>query len=255
MKLLTALTIAASLGAVAWAAPLDAAQKQPAMPAYEQLAQAQPAPQQQPRAQQQPRPQQPAAQPKPAAPAAAPAGAEEGEKIVVKIAVLDMDTIRRDAGAAKDIREQINKYRTSFQTAIQKEEDELRNANQELARQRTILSPEAFAAERKKFEDRLVEVQRLVQKRKDDLEKSFNDAMRIVNDSLNDIVVELANQEALTLIIRRDQTVLVAKALEITPVVLDRLNKKLPKVKVADPSAADAPAPKPAVKPAPKPAK
>ncbi len=243
---LTAFVVAAALGVVL----LTDAQAQQQQQQQQQQAPKAQAPQQ-PRAQA----QQPAVQaPKPA-PAAA---ADEGEKIIVKIAVLDVDTIRRDASAAKDIRDQINKYRTSFQTAIQKEEEELRNANQELARQRTILSPEAFAAERKKFEDRLAEVQRLVQQRKDDLEKSFNDAMRAVNDALNEIVVELANQESLTLIIRRDQTVLVAKALEITPVVLDRLNKKLPKVKVADPGAAGekAPAPKPAAaKPAPKPAK
>lgn len=242
MKALTALiAVTACLGVAVLAAPLTAQEKNPEAPVLQAQAQPAPAP-----PTQQPRPQtQPAAQPKPAA----PAPAEDAEKILVKIAVLDVDTIRRDAAAAKDIRDQINKYRVSFQTAIQKEEDELRNANQELTRQRTILSPEAFAAERKKFEDRLVDVQRMVQKRKDDLDKSYNDAMRVVNDALNDIVVELANQESLTLILRRDQTVLVAKALEITPIVLERLNTKVPRVKISEPGKDAAPA-KPAAKPA-----
>lgn len=155
--------------------------------------------------------------------------------VPLRIGIIDMDAIRRDANAAKDIRDQINKYRQTFQAEIQKEEDELRNANQELARQRSIISPEAFAAERKKFEERLGEVGRLLEHRKQELERTHGEALGTVNKVLQEIVVEVANEVSLTLVLRRDQTVLSAKALEITDDVLQRLNKKMPSLKVAAP--------------------
>ena len=63
----------------------------------------------------------------------------------IKIGVIDINMIIRDAKAFNSIREQISKYKEVYQAEIQKEEEALRNANQELARQRTLLSAEAFA--------------------------------------------------------------------------------------------------------------
>ena len=49
------------------------------------------------------------------------------------------------------------------------------------------------------------------------------------------IVAEIANDLELTLILGKDQTVLVATQLEITDQVLQRLDAQLPTVEVADP--------------------
>ena len=151
----------------------------------------------------------------------------------IKIAIIDIEAIRLHAAVVKDIRSQIVKFREGFQATIQKEEEELRNANQELARKRAILSPEAFSEERRKFEQRLANVQRMVQTRKQDLDKAQGDAMSKVEGVLNGIVLELAKERGLNLILRKNQTVLGAKALHITKEVLVRLDKKLPSLKLA----------------------
>ncbi|MDH5747839.1 MAG: OmpH family outer membrane protein [Rhodospirillales bacterium] len=164
--------------------------------------------------------------------------AQEKEKqglIQVKIAIINIDAIRANAEVVKDIQRQIKTLRTEFQKDIQKEEEELRNANQELARQRGILSPEAFAQERKKFEQRLVEVQRLVQNRKQDLEKVRSDALRQVEIKLNKIVIDIANKQGITLVLRTEQLIFWAKPLEITGVVLKELNAVMSSLKVAVP--------------------
>ena len=155
--------------------------------------------------------------------------------IRVKIAVIDMNEVRRNAVAVKDIRVQVEKFRVQFQDEITKEEEELRTSNQELGRQRAILSPEAFADERRKFEQRLAGVQRKVQQRKQNLDKALNDAMFIVQKSLNKIVVDIAKENNLTLVLRKEQTVLVATPLNITGVVLQRLDQAMPTVKVSEP--------------------
>lgn len=167
-----------------------------------------------------------------------PGMAQETEKVSVlrvKLAVIDMNEVRRNAAAVKDIRAQVEVFRAAFQAEIKTEEEELRTANQELGRQRAILSPEAFTDERRKFEQRLAGVQRKVQRRKQDLDKALNDAMFEVQKSLNKIVVDLAKENGLTLVLRKEQTVLVASPLNITGVVLERLDKAVPTIKVAEP--------------------
>lgn len=151
------------------------------------------------------------------------------------IAIVDMKAVRQNSTAVVSIREQITRYRTGFQTQIQQEEEQLRSANQELARQRSILSADAFAEERKKFEARLAEVQRLVQKRRQELDQLRDTAMADVQATLNTVIAEIANERGVVLVLQRAQTVLAARPLEITAQVVERLNQKLPNVVVPPP--------------------
>ena len=161
---------------------------------------------------------------------------QEGNPIRVKIAVIDVSGIRRSAAAVKDIGRQIQEYQTALGGEIRVEEEELRNATQELNRQRAILAPEVFAEERRKFEARVISVQRKVQQGKQAINKVLNEAMRKVQDALNSVIVELARENQLTLVLRKDQTVLVATALEITKPALERLDQRLSTVKVSPPA-------------------
>jgi len=156
-------------------------------------------------------------------------------EVQIPIAVIDVQKILIDALAVKNIRQQITKYGTSFEEEIEKDRKEIRTANQELARQRTILSPEAFAEKRRKFEQRVVEVQRLVQQRQRELDKSRNEAMMVVNKSYTEIVWKIANELNLAVILRKSQTAYAIPTLDITKEVLTRLDKKLPTVKVSNP--------------------
>ncbi len=152
------------------------------------------------------------------------------------IAIVDMKAVRQKSTAMESVRAQITEYRSGFQSQIQQEEEQLRAANQELARQRSILSAEAFAEERKKFETRLAAVQRLVQKRRQELDQLRDVAMVDIQSSLNTVIAEIASERGVVLVLQREQTVLAARALEITTEVIDRLNKKIPTVVVPPPS-------------------
>jgi Skp family chaperone for outer membrane proteins len=153
----------------------------------------------------------------------------------IPLGVLDVQAILREAAAVKDIRGQITKYGTDFEKEIEKKRGDLRKANQELARQRTILSPETFAEKRREFEQQVVKVQRLVQKRQRELDKSRKIAMDTVNKAYIEIVAKLADERNLAIIIRKNQTAYSVGTLDLTKTVLDLLNNKLPKVKIAQP--------------------
>ena len=169
-----------------------------------------------------------------------PAKGKTGVKIKIvpvpiPLGVLDVQAILREAAAVKDIRGQITKYGTDFEKEIEKKRGDLRKANQELARQRTILSPETFAEKRREFEQQVVKVQRLVQKRQRELDKSRKIAMDTVNKAYIEIVAKLADERNLAMIIRKNQTAYSVGTLDLTKTVLDLLNNKLPKVKIAQP--------------------
>lgn len=162
-------------------------------------------------------------------------GAEGSDAIPLKIAILDLDAIRRQSIAVIDIRDQITRYRKGFQADIQKEEDVLRSANQELAKKRTILSPEAFAKERRQFEQKVIGVQKLVQKSKLNLDRAQAKAMLALEKKLNAIISDIADKQGVSIVMQRRHTILVARNLDITNEVLTRLNAELKKVPVEKP--------------------
>lgn len=166
----------------------------------------------------------------------APVKHSSAQEATIKIAVIDINTILREGKAFQAIRDQISKYRETFQSEIQKEEEALRNANQELARQRTLLSPEAFAEKRQEFEKRVAEAQRLVQQRKVNLDRVQAETMGNIQNILNEIVTNMSQEMDISLILRKDQTILAVKALQITQQVLERLDAQLPTVNVPKPA-------------------
>lgn len=64
------------------------------------------------------------------------------------------------------------------------------------------------------------------------LDEARAKAMNEVQSVLNTIVAEIATEQNVTLILRKDQTVLAATQLEITDEVLLRLDTRLPAVQV-----------------------
>ena len=169
---------------------------------------------------------------------AEPAKKRAAPKIIpirIPIGILDVQAILRNASAVKSIRDQITKYGNQFEKEIEKDRADLRKANQELARQRTVLAPEAFAEKRRKFEQRVVDVQRLVQRRQRELDKSRKEAMSAVNKAYIRIVTALADEQNLALILRKNQMAYSAPTLDVTKEILALLDKKLPTVKVAKP--------------------
>ncbi len=167
-----------------------------------------------------------------AATAAVPADAAAQEHPETKAAILDFQRILRESAASVDIRAQIERQRQIYQEEITKQEQELRTLDQELWRQRAILSTEAFAQKRREFEERVAEVQQGAQTRKRELDKAYDYGLKQVQGALNEIISELAGQRGFNLVLPRQQVVFSDATLNISDEILVRLNERLPKVAV-----------------------
>jgi Skp family chaperone for outer membrane proteins len=162
-------------------------------------------------------------------------GPKEKTGQVMRIAVIDIQAIQRNAKAIKNIQRQIANYRNVYSADTQKEDEELRTANEKLTRQRAILAPDVFSSKRRKFEERVAEFQRKVQSSNKALDFVFKEAMKVVQQERNALILEISKEFGLSLVLPKDVTILVASPLDATGEVLKRLDTRLAAVKVTDP--------------------
>lgn len=111
------------------------------------------------------------------------------------VGVIDLQRILREADAAQNVRQQREKYVTAYQADAARVEQELRAADQELARLRNSADPEDFAARRSAFQKRVAESQRRVQQRRRNLERAYGKAMSAVQQATIRIADEIAAEK------------------------------------------------------------
>jgi outer membrane protein len=159
----------------------------------------------------------------------------------LNIRVVDIDGVRTNSTAFKAARDQIVGYGNTHTAILQKEEKELRDANAELNRKRTLLSPEAFAEERNKFEQRVATFQSKMQEQQKIMNKLQLDAIGQINDKILQIITEYADKNNVTMILPSQSVVLRSDKMDMDAHVLERLNKELPTLTVAIPASAPTP--------------
>jgi Skp family chaperone for outer membrane proteins len=148
-------------------------------------------------------------------------------------AVIDYQRILRDAAAARSIRDQIEARRKTYQEEISKEEQRLHAADKEFAKQRSVLSPEAFAEKRREFEQDVAEVQRMVQERRRELDRMSAAALNEVKQALIEIVTSIAEERGFNLVVPSSEVLFFSRSLDLTEEVLAKLDARLPEVRLS----------------------
>lgn len=151
------------------------------------------------------------------------------------VAIIDYQRIIRESLAANHIREQVETRRKAYQDEIAQEEERLKNAERELAKQRSILAPEAFEARRKSFEEDVAGVQRVVQNRRRQLDEASSQAFDQVQSTVVRMLDEMSEAYAFNLVLPRRNVLLFSAELDLTVEVLEKLNEELPTVDVPEP--------------------
>jgi Skp family chaperone for outer membrane proteins len=167
---------------------------------------------------------------------AQPAPAQQDPRTAFKVAVFDVEAIKANAAAFKDIRRQRQELLNTFNAERQKESETLRSAGEELSRQRAILSPEAFAEERRKLDQRAAEAERRLQVRAHQIDVVINNAVDVVEKALGQVVTELVKANNISLLFTRQAVAVVAQPLDATDEIMAALDKRLTTVKVANPN-------------------
>jgi len=144
------------------------------------------------------------------------------------IAIVEIQAVMREAKAAQSIQAQVEAKRSQYQAEISAEEGRLRDLEQELARQRSVLSPEAYAKRRREFEGDVAAVQRIVVDRRRELDQAYGAGVRQLQVEISKIIAEIAGERGITVVLPEAQTLFVDNSLRISREVLNRLDERMP---------------------------
>ena len=110
----------------------------------------------------------------------------------------------------------MDKGRNLFQKSINQEENALRQAEKEINEKRDTISGEDFQLLVKDFEVKVASIQKLVQKSRQQLETNFQLSQKLIADTVNDLVIELAEKEKLLIVFKSDNIIYVNDEINYT---------------------------------------
>ncbi len=167
--------------------------------------------------------------PKPAAPVAAVAGKPAPTAVIL---FLDRGTVLRKSAVGVDMYKQVETLAKKMETDYAPENKKIQSDIQALQAQADVLSPQARQQKVKELEGRRQALQKKVQDRQTSIQGGLANARTQIERALAPILEKLLTERRANLLLDRGLVVLGATELDITNVVIDRLNKSLPKVTV-----------------------
>ncbi len=148
------------------------------------------------------------------------------------ILVVDTVRIQEQAAAAKSMQTQIRDFETKLQAQAKSAEEKLKAEEVALKQQQTLLAPEQFDVKRREFETRVGDEQRKLQQAQQDMQVAVRTAQGTLLKALEPILKELMTERGANLMVDRRMVLTSSDSLDVTAAVIERLNKKLPSVKV-----------------------
>lgn len=150
------------------------------------------------------------------------------------IVIIDMQKIMRESTAVKELQDRIETQRRAYQDELRQREEELRESEQRLVRDRASIEPEVFARRRQELEQTVSAAQRDIQQNRQRLDRAFSDGMRQVQVQVIRIADQIADERGANLVLEKSTVLLSHPDYEITDETLRRLNERLPKVDPED---------------------
>ena len=158
----------------------------------------------------------------------------QNKPATIKLGVVNLNDIARLSLMSKDIARQIDAKRKKFRDEIKNEEEELRKTADELQKKRVILAPEAFRKEERAFRKKTTALQAKVQQRNQEFIRLRTFATREYEKERAKALLEFAQKNDFTLILRRREVLVSADFLDITKMVLEVLNTRKKSFKLPD---------------------
>jgi Skp family chaperone for outer membrane proteins len=166
-----------------------------------------------------------------AAPAPQPAKPAAGTPAPL-ILVIDRNAILRSSKVGQSIVQQVNGYSQAAEKEFKGQADSLRSQEQQLQQQVAILAPDVKAKKIKAFQAQQQAFQDKVQTRQAQIQGGVLQARQQVEKALGPILQGILQERHANLLLDRNAVVLGTVNVDITGVAVQRLDQKMPYVKV-----------------------
>jgi Skp family chaperone for outer membrane proteins len=206
-------------------------------------AQAQP----QQRPQQRPQQQQRPSAARTEAPPPLPAGQQPPAAV---IGIVDVPEIQRVSTAFNQVREEIERRRQRLNDDLQREQNNWREQQQQLANQRASLPPEQLRQRERDLQDRITDSQRIFRERSRAIEQAAQGALVEIEQALGVVIRQVAASRNVNLVLPRPLVIFNDPPFDLTEEVSQQFNRMLRNVSMpAEASAAPAAPAAPAATP------
>ena len=149
---------------------------------------------------------------------------------------IDADRVMGEALVAKDIRAQVDRRKTELQGVFARRGEKLQKSEEELVKQKGILSSEAFETKVMEFRQSVDTMNRDAEAKMTELEVMYGNALGQVYEKIQQISRLLASDIGAQVVFftSRAQIAYVDENADITDKVLEVLNKDLSRVSLSD---------------------
>ncbi len=148
------------------------------------------------------------------------------------VGIVQMSVIASKAKAYQQIRDEMDKRAKAIQTDAEAMEKDFGKQREDLVRQKTLLSPEAFKQRQQEFQKKLMSLAKTLDDRQTKLRGTSEKASQEIQVKLSEISGAIAQERGLNLIITGNSVLFAIKGFDISDEVLKRLDEQLPKVAI-----------------------
>ena len=154
------------------------------------------------------------------------------EQINFPAAVIDMKVVLSKSSAFSTLQKEIQKLEKNYKEEIQNEENLLKKEQEKLVAQKSVLSAEEYKEKEDAFKQKVNKIQGKVEKIRRELESAMAKGMQVIQQEAVKHMKEIAIKEGYLLVFDANTTVISADKINISNIVVDKLNKSLPKITV-----------------------
>lgn len=153
-------------------------------------------------------------------------------KEINKIAVVNFATIEEQSKVTLDITNQIKKKQDELQKEVQSIQDDVQKKVKNLEKSASVLTSSALEQKKEELQKELVQIDEKLKQKAQKLENIKNNTLLDLNNNIKIIVEEIAKENEYDLVLLDGSVVYYEKKHDITQDVLQKLNKKIPSVKI-----------------------
>jgi outer membrane protein len=148
------------------------------------------------------------------------------------VLVVDVQALLQNSKAAKMVRGQIEQKRNEYTKEISHQEEALRAERDAIQRQQASLSADALNQKGREFQQKVNDLERNVQGKRQALEKSNGEALSKIQEEMLKIITDIAKQRKANLVLQRSDIVLFDQNFDVTDEVLEKLDEQMPTLTV-----------------------
>lgn len=152
-----------------------------------------------------------------------------------RIVVVDFDRVSRESLVGKDIAAQMESNGVALEQKVRNTQQSLTTEQEEIAKQRNIISQEAFQERARAFEQKAQQKQAELQNLQNQARQAMQQANVEVQRALRPVVRTLREQKGANIVLDKALVSDHAPGLDITTEVIEGLDKALPAFQVSLP--------------------